>query len=242
MPRPDSPPHPSAAPEECGVSVPAGLVIGYRPAMRPVVRVASSDDAFCVGPGHHLLLARNGAGKTTLLRTLARLIRPVEGSLTASGAIYYFGDDLSFDSGHRPRAILRSLLDPGRYRVALSLAGELGLPLDRDYGKLSRGNRQKLGTILAEAAAHRREGGAILLLDEPLSGLDFVARDLVQSWWRERRSDVCRIVSHHPDSNLLEADSAIVIRGNSIALVEPTDGVFEWPALRDSLLDPSPAR
>jgi ABC-type multidrug transport system ATPase subunit len=228
----------STVPPGGGVFFPKGLVIGYHSRRRPPARVAAFETEICLGPGHYLLLARNGSGKTTLLRTLGRLIKPLEGAFRIDGRLLHFCDDLTFDAGHKPREILRALLDRDSFKTSLSFAGELELPLDRDYATLSRGNRQKLVAVLGEAAAAQREGGCVLLFDEPLSGLDFVARDLVRSWWRERKEGVCRIVSHHPDDATLEADAALVIRENTVGLVKSTDGVLDWSGLRHSLFAP----
>lgn len=228
----------AAGPDGVGVFFPRGLVIGYRSRLRPQARVAAFDSEIRLGPGHHLLLARNGSGKTTLLRTLAGLIAPLEGTVRIDGRLLHFCDDLSFDGGHKPREILRALLDRDAFKTSLSFAGELELPLDRDYGTLSRGNRQKLVAVLGEAAAAHRKGGCVLLFDEPLSGLDFVARDLVRSWWRERRTGVCRIVSHHPDDATMEADAALVIRENTVGLVKLENRILDWSGLKNSLFAP----
>ncbi len=228
----------ATAPSGGGVFFPKGLVIGYRPRLRPQVHVAAFESEIFLGPGHHLLLARNGSGKTTLLRTLGGLITPLEEAVRIDGGLLHFCDDLTFDGGQKPREILRALLDRDAFKTSLSFAGELELPLDRDYATLSRGNRQKIVAVLGEAAAAHRKGGCVLLFDEPLSGLDFVARDIVRSWWRERRTGVCRIVSHHPDDATLEADAALVIRENTVGLVKPEDGILDWSGLRHSLFAP----
>ena len=221
-----------------GVFFPKGLAIGYRSRLRAPVHVATFDSEISLGPVHYLLLARNGSGKTTLLRTLARLLEPLEGALRIDGGVLHFCDDITFDAGHKPREILRALLDRDSFKTSLSFAGELELPLDRDYATLSRGNRQKLVAVLGEAAAAHRKGGCVLLFDEPLAGLDFVARDIVRSWWRERKEGVCRIVSHHPDDATLEADAALVIRENTVGLVKSTEGTLDWSGLRRSLFAP----
>lgn len=225
----------STVPSKGGVFFPKGLEIGYRSLRRPPTRVASFESEICLGPGHYLLLARNGSGKTTLLRTLGSLTPPLNGAFRIDGRLLHFCDDLTFDAGHKPREILRALLDHDSFKTSLSFADELELPLGRDYATLSRGNRQKLVAVLGEAAAANQEGGCVLLFDEPLSGLDFVARDLVRSWWRERKEGVCRIVSHHPDDAALEADAALVIRENSVGLVDSKDGFLDWSGLRRSL-------
>ena len=108
-----------------GVFFPKGLAIGYRSRLRAPVHVATFDSEISLGPGHYLLLARNGSGKTTLLRTLARLLEPLEGALRIDGGVLHFCDDITFDAGHKPREILRALLDRDSFKTSLSFAGEL---------------------------------------------------------------------------------------------------------------------
>jgi ABC-2 type transport system ATP-binding protein len=126
-------------------------------------------------------LGPNGAGKTTTIRTLLDLIHPTAGSARILGL------DSRRDSA-RIRARIGNL--PGDFgfgraitgREALDLLAHLrGAPtaradelasrfhadLGRPLGELSRGNRQKVGLILA--TFHRPE---LLILDEPTGGLD----------------------------------------------------------------------
>ncbi|MEO6205484.1 MAG: ABC transporter ATP-binding protein, partial [Mycobacteriales bacterium] len=129
------------------------------------------------------LVGANGAGKTTLMRTLLDFVRPTSGSLRAFGhdsvkdavavrrlSAYLPGELLvpprltgyqaleRFSFARRPR------LD--RARVA-TLAQRLDLDLSRRFGDLSKGNKQKVGLVLAFAPRVD-----LLVLDEPTSGLD----------------------------------------------------------------------
>jgi ABC-2 type transport system ATP-binding protein len=155
--------------------------------------------SFVVRPGEVLgYLGPNGAGKTTTLRMLAGLLRP------SSGEVFYDGRRVGTDTAAYKRRLgyvpeqseiyphlsaLDYLFLVGRLRglPERTLAGRamefleiLGLDDDRyaAIGAFSKGMRQKV--LLAAALLHDPD---ILLLDEPLSGLDvttgLVIRELI---------------------------------------------------------------
>ncbi len=135
------------------------------------------------------IFGANGAGKSTLLRAILGLIKPLSGSVQIHGSLAKRGHP---DIGYMPQ----SKSDPpshqltGRSYLGVTLNGlGWGLPLlttqqhqlideiitltglqeyiDRPYVQLSGGEKQRLA--LAQALLNRPK---ILLLDEPLSGLD----------------------------------------------------------------------
>jgi heme ABC exporter ATP-binding subunit CcmA len=132
----------------------------------------------------HLIVGPNGAGKTTLLRLLAGLARPNAGTVMVHGAILtrdpasrrsigllshqsHLYDDLTALENLTFRARLHRLPDPtGRARAALVAVGledRAGDPVRR----LSRGMVQRVA--IAGVLLH---DPAVLLLDEPFTGLD----------------------------------------------------------------------
>ncbi len=136
-------------------------------------------------------LGPNGAGKTTTIRTLLDLLHPTAGSARIlwmdshrdSVAIRARLGNLPGDFGFGSRASGREALTVlARVRGVRSLeraeelARRLRADLSRPLGQLSRGNRQKVGLILA--LFHQPE---LLIFDEPTGGLDpllFERRDL----------------------------------------------------------------
>ncbi|MGB9376219.1 MAG: ABC transporter ATP-binding protein [Mycobacteriales bacterium] len=128
------------------------------------------------------LVGANGAGKTTLMRTLLDFIRPTSGSISAFGhdsvresvAVRRLCAYLPGELVIPPRLTGRQALERfsfgrpplDRARVA-NLAERLNVDLSRRFGDLSKGNKQKVGLLLAFAP--RVE---LLVLDEPTSGLD----------------------------------------------------------------------
>jgi ABC-2 type transport system ATP-binding protein len=147
-------------------------------------------------------LGRNGAGKTTTLRILMGVLRPTSGTVTVLGQrvkrvpvslkrrIGYVSQEQHFyqwmtavDLGRFVSGFYPSW-DEAEYRRLLSL---LDVPLKRRAHQLSGGTRTKLA--LALALAPRPE---LLLLDEPTTGLDPVARaefnELAVAIVRERQT------------------------------------------------------
>ena len=129
------------------------------------------------------LLGPNGSGKTTTVRTLLDLIRKTSGeaqifeldvhhhSIEIRQRIAYLPGDLGLFQDKTARRNLRYLLGLYENHIPIRRIEELavifGLDLDRKVKELSKGNKQKVGIILALAPEVD-----LLILDEPTSGLD----------------------------------------------------------------------
>lgn len=147
---------------------------------------AVQDLSFSVGPGEILgLVGPNGAGKTSTLRSLAGIIPPTAGRieigghdlgrdpLGAKGLLAFVPDEPAlFDyltvTEHLEFTLRLYRRTGGRGRIA-PLLEELELTPKRDAlaSELSRGMKQKLA--IACALIHEPQ---VLMLDEPLTGLD----------------------------------------------------------------------
>ncbi len=169
-------------------------------------------------------LGPNGAGKTTTIRTLLDLLHPTRGSARIFGldsrrdsvAIrarlgnlpgdFGYGKGASGREALRLLARLRGVGDLGR---AEELARRFRADLDRPLGQLSRGNRQKVGLILA--LFHRPE---LLILDEPTSGLDPLMQEEFLALVREERERGCAVFisSHELDEVERVCDRVGIIR------------------------------
>jgi ABC-2 type transport system ATP-binding protein len=185
--------------------------------------------SFDVRPGEIFgLLGPNGAGKTTTIKSVLRLIFPSRGS------VRLFGEPVGQDGlrrlGYLPEnpyvyQYLRPLefLDlcgrlcgmdpPSRRRRAAELLERVGLDdaTDRPIGKFSKGMMQRVG--LAQALLHDPE---VLVLDEPMSGLDPIGRRMVRDLLIEqrRRGKTLLFTSHIlSDVEMLCDRVAIVHRG-----------------------------
>ena len=134
--------------------------------------------SFSVRPGQTLaIFGPNGAGKTTLLKVLAGLIRPQRGHAHVDGgrrAIGWIGhqaqlyNQLTVKENLRFWASLYDVHPPGELLARLGLEEHA----DRPVRALSRGLVQRVA--IARALVHNP---AVLLLDEPFTGLDRTAAE-----------------------------------------------------------------
>lgn len=213
-------------PTRATVTLPQGLGIGYGSLLAEV------SEEISLANGTHYLLARNGRGKTTLLKTLAGLLRTVEGSYRTIGRCQFVGDDLTFDRELSARMIFTALVPAARREHAHALADRLELDVKKHFGKLSFGNRKKVGLILAECRLRDGEPN-ILFYDEPFTGLDTPAREGIREHWAESEGEVLRVVSCHPDFDAMEMPKALVITDGKI--FRGGDGTRTWADFKDLL-------
>jgi beta-exotoxin I transport system ATP-binding protein len=191
------------------------------------------DVSFAVGAGEVFgFLGPNGAGKTTTIRTLLDLIHPTAGSARI------FGLDSRRDSvairarlGNLPGDFGFGREATGREAVGLlsrlrgidgsdradELAARFRADLDRPLGQLSRGNRQKVGLILA--TFHRP---ALLVLDEPTGGLDPLMQEEFLALVGEERERGCAVFlsSHELDEVQRVCDRVGIVRSGRLVAVE----------------------
>jgi ABC-2 type transport system ATP-binding protein len=136
-------------------------------------------------------LGPNGAGKTTAIRILFDLIRPSTGtakvlgfdcqtdSARARAAMGYLPGDLRLYDGLSGNELLSMFARLRGETVVPDFGWELCRRLTVDSAQrvanLSKGNKQKLGLILA--LMHRPQ---VLVLDEPTSGLDPLVQEEVE--------------------------------------------------------------
>ncbi len=153
-----------------------------------------------IGPGITSLVGPNGSGKTTLMNLVSGLIAPTEGRLTILDVepthpesmfrqVGYCTQFDSFPRGVTGRVFVRDTLRIHGYSLkdaddlAMAAIEQVGLTkaADRKADGYSKGMRQRIR--LAQALAHNPR---VLVLDEPLNGLDPMARAEVIAIFREK--------------------------------------------------------
>lgn len=183
-------------------------------------------------------LGPNGAGKTTTLRMLSTLLRPTAGEAWVAGfdvtrepmevrrrlgvmterpALY---ERLTVDANLRLWAEAHEVPDAdGAIRTALE-AVDLGDRRHHSVSSLSKGLRQRAS--LARAILHRP---AVLLLDEPSSGLDPAAAVQVEAMIRELVRDGTTVFlnTHRLAEAQRLCDRVAILKTGLVALGTPAE-------------------
>jgi ABC-2 type transport system ATP-binding protein len=174
--------------------------------------IGLNDVSVSVPPGITGLLGPNGAGKSTFMKLLTGQLKPSKGSVTVLGEPIWQNPRLYFRIGFCPEqdafyermtglewvtALVRlNGLDEteagATARRALEMV-DLMEAANKKIGAYSKGMRQRVK--MAQALAHDPE---LLILDEPLSGMDPIMRRktirMIKDWGRAGKSI---IVSSH---------------------------------------------
>ncbi|WP_168627883.1 MULTISPECIES: ABC transporter ATP-binding protein [unclassified Cryobacterium] len=195
---------------------------------------AVSDLSFTVEPGQVTgFLGPNGAGKTTTLRMLLGLVRPTSGTATFGGVAYRdlaspfetVGTALEASSFHPGRSARGHLavyaaaagIRKSRIDEALRLVG-LETFADRRVGGYSLGMRQRLGLAFALLGDPR-----VLVLDEPVNGLDPEGIRWIRTFMREMASQGRTVlVSSHLLSEVQQSVDRLVIISRGRLMYEGT--------------------
>ncbi len=177
------------------------------------------------------VFGRNGAGKTTLIKAFAGLLRPSAGTVrvfgaqpwSSSGAARahvglithqsFLYEELNARENLRFYAALYGVQDaPARIETVLSTFG-LSHRARQPVRTLSRGLQQRVA--LARAMVHNPP---VLLLDEPDTGLDPLARQSLEDVIEDAGSRLTVITATHDvDWGLRLADRSIVLEAGGIA-------------------------
>jgi ABC-2 type transport system ATP-binding protein len=184
----------------------------------------------------YALVGENGAGKTTTLRMLVNILTPDRGSARVLGVdsrclarreflrLGYVSENQTLPDRLTVAQYvryLRSLYPAWDRRLETELLERFALPPDRPLSKLSHGMRMK--TMLVGALSFRPE---LLILDEPLSGLDPLVRDEVMEGLLHQAEQTTILISSHELSEIEGAATHMAFMDQGRVLFqEPVDEV-----------------
>jgi len=194
-----------------------------------------------IPPGITSLVGPNGSGKSTLMNLLTGLLRPTRGKVSVLGItadhpeqlfhrVGYCSQYDSFPKGMNGRQFINSYLLVHGYspQVAKDLTEraldrvKMTYAAGRRIGAYSKGMRQRIK--LAQAIAHEPE---VLILDEPLNGLDPLARAEIIDLFSElseqgRHVLISSHILHEVD---LISDWVIILKGGFVVAEGDIQGV-----------------
>jgi len=197
--------------------------------------IGLNDVSVSIPTGITGLLGPNGAGKSTLLKLLTGQLKPSKGSITVLGEVIWGNPRLFFRLGFCPEqdafydrmtglewvsglVRLNGFSESEANAAARTALERVDLvdAANKKIGSYSKGMRQRVK--LAQAIVHDPE---LLILDEPLSGMDPIGRRrtirLVKEWARAGKSI---IVSSHILYEIEAMTSNILLINNGRILAE----------------------
>lgn len=188
-----------------------------------------------IAPGITSLVGPNGSGKTTLMNLMTGLLRPTRGKISVLGTSPHDPEKLfrkvgycsQFDSFPRgatgrefiefylsvhgyARGAVRELTQAALERVAMQDAAE------RKVAGYSKGMRQRIR--LAQSLAHNP---SVLILDEPLNGLDPMARaEIIRLFQSLAAEGLYLVISSHILHEVDMMSDSVVLMHNGYVVAE----------------------
>ncbi|WP_310160017.1 manganese/iron ABC transporter ATP-binding protein [Bosea sp. BE125] len=220
----------------------AGVTVRYGNGVTAV-----HDASFALGPGTICaLVGINGSGKSTLFKTLMGFLKPAKGMVSIAGmevrqalkrglvayvpqaeevdwSFPVLVDDVVMMGRYGHMGFLRIAGKADRDAVDDALARVNMLEFRRrQIGELSGGQRKRV--FLARALA---QGGRIILLDEPFTGVDVKTEDQIVDLMRELRAEGrLMLVSTHNLGSIPDFCDQVVLVNKTVLAAGPTDTTF----------------
>ena len=180
------------------------------------------------------LIGANGAGKTTTIRLALNILRPDHGEISVLGTpssqlssadfqrIGFVSEGQTLPGGLTLAQYfnyLRQLYTTWDLSLERTLCDQFELPPTRRIRHLSHGMRMK--ALLVGALAFRPK---LLVLDEPLSGLDTLVRDEVVNGLLQQAADTTILISSHELSEIETFTTHVAfMQGGRLILQEAID-------------------
>ena len=209
--------------------------------------LALRDASFQLGGGTICaLVGVNGSGKSTLFKSIMGFVQPKAGRVTINGRpvraalkqhlvayvpqaeevdwqfpvsvwdVAMMGRYGAMNFLRIPRAVDKARVEESLRRVSMWDFK------DRQIGELSGGQKKRV--FLARALA---QGGRVILLDEPFTGVDVKTEEAIIALLRELRNDGCIIlVSTHNLGSVPEFCDQVVLINKTVLAYGPTAEVF----------------
>ncbi len=240
-PPPTSSPHhlDASRPMSASAATASDLLLTYG------TRVALTGASFDLPAGATVaLIGPNGSGKSTLLRALAGLLEPRSGALDVPAERTRGAVAIVLQATDVDRSLpvtVREVVAMARYAVrgpfgrlraddrsavrsaleAMDVADLAG----RQIHELSGGQRQRV--LVAQGLAQQAE---LLLLDEPVTGLDVVSRDLILAAIEaERAAGHTVVVTTHDLDDARRADLVMLLANRVVAFGPPDEVLTDEP-------------
>lgn len=191
-------------------------------------KVVAENISFVVNKGDYLcIVGENGSGKSTLMKTLLHLIKPLSGTIETGDGV--LADEIGYLpqqtevqrdfpasvkeivlSGCQSRCGRRPFYNKAEKQLALDAMDKMGISnlAKKCYRELSGGQQQR--TLLARAFCATQK---MLLLDEPVTGLDPIATEEMYSLIKNLNDNGITIImiSHDVDAALKYATHVLHI-------------------------------
>lgn len=168
----------------------------------------------------------NGSGKSTILKMMMNLVHADTGTIHAFG-LPVDGDDetwkqriayqpqttVGYDAftGNHLREFISHWYPLWDEKLFHEMIGELQIPLDKRFSKLSQGVQQKLTLALTIA-----RGASLLILDEPSTFIDIPAKKYITELlvdWIDAGERSIILASHQAEDIKKLADYLVLLRG-----------------------------
>lgn len=220
----------------------AGVTVRYANGVTAV-----NDASFALGPGTICaLVGVNGSGKSTIFKTLMGFLKPAQGMVSIAGmavrdalkrglvayvpqaeevdwSFPVLVDDVVMMGRYGHMGFLRLPRREDREAAEQALARVNMLDFRRrQIGELSGGQRKRV--FLARALA---QGGQVILLDEPFTGVDVKTEDAIVGLMRELRAEGrLMLVSTHNLGSIPDFCDQVVIINKTVLAAGPTETTF----------------